>query len=333
MHIFWFTLINKYSKYPSYLIEFEKKIAQKFDSNYALSFSSGTAGFYSIIKTLNLNDKSKVLISEITFPSIIKILQNINCNIEVFKLDKNFQPINNQSFKNHNFDAVIVTHPYGFLSNLNNLKNTLQNKPVIIFDLSHIQCLRINGELLNNQADYSFMSIQGKKAISGGEGGVVFLNNKQNYLTMINLSHPGHPENSKNNIAGYSEDLKLRMHPLASILATYDLKNFDKKNNNLKKKINNIYEILSKLKSISIPDFKNLEMSGFHYGLPFFFKTENDSNNLSYPIIKYNWLTKNDFDKFNDSEVLEDLHFIELDFIKFNSMRLIKLKINEIFKK
>ena len=41
-----------------------------------------------------------------------------------------------------------------------------------------------------NFADISFMSLQGAKAISAGEGGVVFSNSKYLANKMIELSHP-----------------------------------------------------------------------------------------------------------------------------------------------
>ena len=68
-------LKKNYSKYPNYVEEFEKTLAKKFNFKYCLSFSSGTAAFYASILSLNLKRKSKVLISVLTFPSVIEILK------------------------------------------------------------------------------------------------------------------------------------------------------------------------------------------------------------------------------------------------------------------
>ena len=96
------------------------------------------------------------------------------------------------------------------------------------------------------------MSLQGNKAISGGEGGVIFSDNRDLYSKMINNHHPGHIQNSQFKIAGGVNDLKLRMHPLAALIANNDLKSFDKRNELLKKKIKEIYQFLTDLNSTSI---------------------------------------------------------------------------------
>ncbi len=51
---------------------------------------------------------------------------------------------------------------------------------------------------------------------------------------MIKSHHPGHSLNSFNLYAGLTDNLKLRMHPLASLLAISDLKNFERKNKKIK---------------------------------------------------------------------------------------------------
>ena len=53
-------ILKNYSKYPGYVLDFEKSLGEKFNSKYCLSFSSGTAAFYASITSLNLK-KSKIL--------------------------------------------------------------------------------------------------------------------------------------------------------------------------------------------------------------------------------------------------------------------------------
>ena len=44
-----YVLLNNISKYPSYVLKFENLVSKKFNSKYTLTFSSGTAAFYSAI--------------------------------------------------------------------------------------------------------------------------------------------------------------------------------------------------------------------------------------------------------------------------------------------
>ena len=84
-------LKKNYSKYPKYVEEFENTLANKFNFKYCLSFSSGTAAFYASLLSLNLKRNSKVLISVLTFPSVIEILKKQDFEICYMNIDKNFK--------------------------------------------------------------------------------------------------------------------------------------------------------------------------------------------------------------------------------------------------
>ena len=182
-------------------------------------------------------------------------------------------------------------------------------------------------------ADISFMSLQGNKAISGGEGGLILTNNQNLYSKMVNNHHPGHKANPKKEIAGGINDLKLRIHPIASLLALEDLKYFKDRNNKLIKKIKLIYNYLDK-QNIKHPYQKNRPISGFHFGIPFF-----SSNEIRAEVIKkYNWYTNlselniKSISSNNDESFFKDLYFIDLEWIKKNNISKIENIINKIFK-
>ena len=176
------------------------------------------------------------------------------------------------------------------------------------------------------------MSLQGNKSISGGEGGIILTDDKYFYLKMINNHHPGHKNNDKYEIAGGTDDLKLRMHPLASLLGHNDLNSFEKRNKDLKK-IQLIYNHLDNLK-VKHPYNENSIISGFHFGIPFFSSKEIVSDVIK----KYNWYT--DLNALNIKSITSDdnvsffkeLYFIDLEWIKRNEIKKIKNIINKIFK-
>lgn len=322
---------KNYSKYPDYVINFEKLLSEKFNSKYCLSFSSGTAAFYASLKALKIKKNSKVLISSITFPSIIQILKNENFDIYYINLDKNFKT-NTKNLEKYSFDLLILTHPFGFYIDIQNLKKYLNNNTKIIFDSSHSQGVKISNIDHLKEADITFMSLQGKKSISGGEGGVVFTDTENIYLNMINNHHPAHVKNIKNKIAGGINDLKLRMHPLAAIIGKYDLETFDARNYELKEKVEHVYNSLDKF-NIYHPYKKNKNISGFHYGIPFFF-----NGVLSSKIIKkYNWfqnLSSINLKNINSEEeknFFDELYFLDLEWIKSKNIKEINCEIKKIF--
>lgn len=325
-------LKKDYSKYPTYVEEFEKSISKKFDIKYCLSFSSGTSAFYASVLSLNLKKNTKVLISSLTFPTIIKILKKFDFDIYYFNVNKNFEVIND-NFKDQYFDLLVMTHPFGFYIDYEVLKTCLKKDAKIIIDASHSQGMMINNSHHVNFANLSFMSLQGNKSISGGEGGIILTNDKNLLLQMINNHHPGHKKNNEIDIAGGADDLKLRMHPLAALLAHNDLKSFEKRNKKLAKKIQFIYKILDKIQ-IKHPYSKKSIISGFHFGIPFFSSDEINSSIVK----KYNWYTDfkslniNTASQFNDESFFNDLYFIDLEWIKKNNqLSKIEEKILKIF--
>lgn len=324
-------LKKNYSKYPIYVKEFEEDLSKKFNSKYSLSFSSGTSAFYASILSLNLKKKSKVLISSLTFPTIIEILKKQDFDIYYFDVDKNLN-VNSNFAINQKYDLLVITHAFGFYLDFDPLKAFIDDNTKIIFDSSHSQGIKIEGINHVKLADISFMSLQGNKAISGGEGGVIFSDNRDLFLKMINNHHPGHIQNAQLKIAGGVKDLKLRMHPLAALIANNDLKSFDKRNELLKKKIEQIYQYLSDLK-IQHPLNKNSKIGGFHFGIPFFFKSKINSKFVK----KYNWYDNLDslniksISQIHDKSFFQELSFLDLEWIKENNISNIKKQLKKFF--
>lgn len=325
-------LKKDYSKYPNYVSDFEDSLSKRFETKYCLTFSSGTAAFYASLFALNLKKGSKVLVSSLTFPTVIKTLKKFNFEIYYFDINRNFEIL----FKNVNeqkYDLLVATHPFGFYINFENLKPYLNHDSKIILDASHSQGMKINNVEHVKLANISFMSLQGNKSISGGEGGIMLTDDEDLYLKMIDNHHPGHKKNKNIKVAGAINDLKLRMHPLAAVLASFDLKSFEKKNLILKKKIEQIYDCLDKL-NVKHPFTKTSIISGFHFGIPFFFSDKINSEIIK----KYNWYTDLDSLQINsilkqvDKSFFNELYFIDLEWIKKNDIFKIIKKIDKIFR-
>jgi len=332
LKLFFIILKKDYSKYPKYVDEFENSLCKKFNIEYCLTFSSGTAAFYSSLLALNFKKKSKVLISSLTFPTVIEILKKFDFDIYFFNIDRNFE-ILDKNINDQKYDLLVMTYPFGFHINSEILGPYLDKDTKIIIDASHSQGMTIGNEDHIKFADVSFMSLQGNKSISGGEGGVILTNNQNLYLNMINNHHPGHKKNKKFEIAGGINDLKLRIHPLASLLALEDLKSFEKRNNKLIEKIKLIYNHLDK-KNVKHPYQKHRIISGFHFGIPFF----SSKDIVADEIKKYNWYTNlsdlniKSISPDDNESFFKDLYFIDLEWIKRNKISKIENIIDKIFK-
>ena len=336
LKLFWKLILiilkKDYSKYPRYVGNFESSLSSKFNSKYCLTFSSGSTAFYASLLALNLKKKSKVLISSLTFPTVIETLKKFDFEIHYFDINKNFEIVV-KNINNQKYDLLVMTHPFGFYLNFEILKPYLDKDIKVVLDASHSQGMKVNDKEHVKFADISFMSLQGNKSISGGEGGVILTDDENLYLKMIDNHHPGHNKNTKINIAGGINDLKLRMHPLAAVLAAEDLKSFEKRNINLKYKIKLIYNHLDNF-DITHPFNKNSIISGFHFGIPFFSLDKIESGVIK----RYNWYTNlkvlkiNSISGENNENFFNDLYFLDLEWIKKNNISKIKEKIDQIFK-
>lgn len=349
-------IFNRYSKYPKYVIDFEKKLADKFSSKYALSFSNGTQAFEASLLSLGLEKGSKILLSKLTFTSTcITILKN-GFQPVYLDFDKNLKMILDEDILKKDISAIVVTHAFGYTNETYNVKKIKELKPKvkIIADCSHAHGAKFNNESILNFADISFMSLQGAKAISAGEGGIIFTNSKDLLNTMIQLSHPSRQlidkENLYLNIPGFSKFGKSRIHPIGAILASNDLENLNRKNTLLKLKLNLIYSILKNNKYLYLPTIDVENTGGYHYGIPFFIKKVYFKNEYKkIPIKKYNYLKYDRYHEFsnpenyykfivsndkliedlkiesNTNDIRDELYFFDLDWLK-------KIKIHNLRK-
>ena len=351
---------NNYSKYPNYVISFEKEISKKFNAKYCLSFANATIATQTAMRSIGLEKKSKILVSKICFPSTFISILRSGFEPVIADFDKDLNVDLNEKILNADIKAFCISHIFGYpidIKNIEKLKKNFQNIK-IISDCSHAHGAMIGEKNIVNFSDISIMSLQGAKAISGGEGGVAFTNNINYFNSMIELSHPSRnlTDGSRiDNFPGFSKLIKGRMHPFAAILASYDLHNLDRKNKELKKKIKLIYKILKNVTSIYLPNINIEETGGYHYGIPLIFnknkemilnKTNINLINFKYPKYEYHDEFKNPdmYDEFirsgsnlnyktysekNTPDIRDDLYIIDLDWIK--SINLKKLE-NEIVK-
>ena len=55
--IFFYNLLKQNTRYPNYLLKFEKKVSNYFGSKYALSFSNGTTACNALLYSIGVKKK------------------------------------------------------------------------------------------------------------------------------------------------------------------------------------------------------------------------------------------------------------------------------------
>ena len=333
--IFFYSILKQNTRYPNYLLNFEKQAGNYFGSKYALSFSNGTTACIALLYSLGVKKNSKIIISKLTFPSIISSILRVGAIPVYLDFDKNLQ-IKENIKKNEilSADFLLITHVYGLPQRMDRIRSilNLNKKLLLIEDISHAQGAIIDNQMVGTLGEGSFMSMQGDKAINAGEGGIVFTNSNHIYNRLIYLSHLNRKTSENNNINLLSKIGfigKGRMNPLGAITALSDIKNLHKRNKIISAKIKIIYEGLKDLKNFYVPKIDNYNhLGGFHYGIPFFSESESLLKNIKskFKIVKYNWPILDANEHFHDPNKFLDLIYdndpkIQNVFEKSNDIR------------
>ncbi len=341
-----FYLLKKDTKYPSYLIEYENKIAILNNKKFSLSFSSGTQAFESLLQALNIKD-GKFGTANIIFPSIFSVLtRHVKSeNLKLLKCDENLKiDIDTDFEKIKSLDYLLITFAYGYPYNSELIDKifSINDKIILIYDLSHCQGYSSKNLNYNNQIHY-FFSTQGTKAISTGEGGIVSTEDFYIYKKMIINSHLNRINynlklSDKETLAIKIGLLsKSRMSPLGAISGLNDLFYLKRRNKILRKKFVIFYNEFSNSGKIRFPTIDNFEeLTGFHYGIPFIVNpelTDVQKNTLIlqikkyFKILKYNWLSNHNLEKLTKSENYKKFKNYDFDFLSLDQ----DFKNDEIF--
>ena len=146
-----------------------------------------------------------------------------------------------------------------------------KHKIQIIADCSHAHGASIDGQLLGSLSDFAFYSLQGDKAVSGGEGGVACTNTcMTRYDYRIGFKWVGALKMASDllNLAKL-ELAKRRIPTISAALALVDLNSLEKRNKTVGKKIEEIYATLATCEFIILPSLsRRNKIGGFHYGIP-----------------------------------------------------------------
>lgn len=331
---FFYSLIGQNTRYPKYLLKFEYQAAKFFNTKYSLTFSNGTTALNTILYSIGVKKNSKILISKLSFPSVISSILRIGAVPQYLDFDHNLQIALPDELKIKNSQYLLITHAYGIPQKISTIKKFLSINPslIIIEDISHAQGAKVENNFVGTLGDVSFMSMQGDKAISAGEGGLALTNKEEIYNKLIYLMHlnRSNKNNTSMNLLSKVGFLgKGRMSPLGAISASKDLKNLNKRNKILRKKFQIIYCGLNAIEEISFPIIDNFEnIGGFHYGFPFFTKSSKILKFLkkNFYITNYNWPNLDKNEKFNNPEKFLELIYnstpnIDDVFKKSNDLR------------
>ena len=241
--------VNTQSKGDGPIAEFERSFAALCDTKYALAMNSGTAALHSAYFAVGVKPGTEVIVPSYTFfASVAPVLQcggtPVFCDIDERTLTADPDDVERRITPRTR--AICVVHMWGNPARMDRFAEIARRHRVaLIEDCSHAHGAAYRGRPVGSWGDIGCFSLQGEKAVTGGEAGVAVTSDPALFDTMLVLGHYGRLKNGQ--VAGTFETdglafgLKYRPHLYAMVLACGSLSRLDELNRRRRRN----YEILS----------------------------------------------------------------------------------------
>jgi dTDP-4-amino-4,6-dideoxygalactose transaminase len=230
------------------LARFETRFAQLTGSRYGLLMNSGTAALHSAFMAVGIKPGDEVLVPTYTwFASAAPILQcggtPVFCDIDPRTLT--LDPEDAERRITDRTRAICAVHVWGNPAALDRLRRIAdERKLALIEDASHAHGATYQGQPVGSWGDIGCFSLQGVKAVSGGECGIAVTDNALYHDRMMALGHNGRAADHVTddvNVDQMNLGFKYRPHICAVAMASASLKRLPKLNKLRRRN----YEILS----------------------------------------------------------------------------------------
>ena len=261
--------------------EFESEFKKFVGTKYALATNNGTSALHSAYFGLDLKKGDEVIVPSYTWHATVMPLLTLGVKPIFAEIDKNtltLDPKDVEKKITKKTKAIVLVHLHGNVCDMKsflNLKN--EHNLFLIEDCSHAFGAKYNKKIVGSFGDVSCFSLQGAKAVSGGEAGILVTNNKEIYERALLFGHQSRA--SKEITIDYLKPyiktgfgFKYRPHPLAIVLALNSLRSLEIRKKRIKKKINLINNFLSKYKEVGFVKSYPKTERGVNESLRIFFE-------------------------------------------------------------
>jgi len=245
--------INTHDGRAAEVLEFEQQFADLSGTQFSLLMNSGTAALHSAYIALGVGPGDEVIVPSYTFfASVAPILQcggtPVFCEIDPRTLTADSDDVASRITPRTR--AICVVHVWGNPAEMDRLRKIADDAKVgLIEDCSHAHGAAFRGRPVGSWGDVGCFSLQGMKAVSGGEAGVAVTSDATLYDRMLAIGHFPRPARDQRagtvDIGPYSLGLKYRPHLYAAILAQESLKRLPELNRRRQRNLEILCEELS----------------------------------------------------------------------------------------
>jgi perosamine synthetase len=187
--------INTEAKGEGPIAEFERQFAQLTGSKYALAMNSGTAALHSAYFAVGVKPGTEVIVPGYTFfATAAPVLQcggrPVFCDVSPETLVADPDDVERRITPRTR--AICVVHLWGNPAPMDRfVEIARRHNLALIEDCSHAHGALYRNRAVGSWGDVGCFSLQGPKAVSGGEGGIAVTDNPVLFDRMLALGHYG----------------------------------------------------------------------------------------------------------------------------------------------
>lgn len=234
---------------------------------YSISFNSGTSALLAAYVGVGIQPGDEVLCPSFTYHAAVTPLWILGAKpipVDICQSDWCLDPTLLSSKLTPKTKAITVVHQWGHPAQLKPILDFAKRHNLrVIEDCSHAHGARYNDQPVGTFGDVAVFSLQAKKIVFAGEGGILVTNSSTIHDRAVLLGH--YRDRAKNQIinpalqkfwvTGYG--LKLRISPYNAITALYSLQKVDTVLSSRHKTTAQLTEQLSSIKWLTPPQVAN----------------------------------------------------------------------------
>ena len=206
-------------------------------SAHVLSVNSGTSALYSAYYGLDLSPEAEVIIPNFNFFAAATPLIHLGLVPVLADCgpDGNIRAESLESLIGPRTEAISITHLWGYPCDMDRICAIADTHGLaLVEDASHAHGATFHGRTVGSFGTVGAWSLQGKKILTAGEGGVLGTNSQTVIDRALLLGHYNKRAvaevqgRSYRKYAATGVGLNLRMHPLGAALAVHQLEGLER---------------------------------------------------------------------------------------------------------
>jgi perosamine synthetase len=233
--------IVKLLREPSYapIEQFEEDWKERFSVPHVRAYCNGTSALTTMFFALDLPPGSEIMVPSCTFFATItpmRFFGLVPVFVDINPRTLNFDVEDAKRRLTKNTKALLPVHWIGLPCEMDRICEFAKEKGLIVLeDACHAHGASMQGKLMGSWGRMAAFSLQASKPLPAIEGGMAVYQERQDYERGSTLGHydkPGnYPDGSPyRKYQGSGLGLKLRMHPMAAVLARCQLRGLDERN-------------------------------------------------------------------------------------------------------